>query len=370
MNVVLAIDSFKGCLSSAEAEAAAARAVRECFSDCNVVSLPVSDGGEGMMQALSSSLAGRFVNVAAHDPLMRPLDARYFLTDENMAVIEMAEASGLTLLKPEERNPLKTTSYGTGELIADALNRGCRRFIVGIGGSATNDAGLGMMQALGAKLLERVCKGENLCDIQGIDLSDLHPALNGAEFVVACDVNNPFCGEKGAAYVFAPQKGASPEQVEFLDSGMRHVASVIRATTGVDVTNIPGAGAAGGVGGAFIAFLNAKLRSGIDLILDAVNLETYLRSADLVITGEGKADRQTLMGKVPFGVLSRAKKYGVPTVLVAGRVEDYGLLRSACFAEILEVTPVSQPLHEAMRPETAKLNIMGALNKYFEDKLA
>ena len=366
MNIVLAIDSFKGSLSSVEAEDAARLAIKEIYPESDVVSLPVSDGGEGMMQALSSTLRGRFITVMVHDPLMRPVEARYFVSEEGTVVIEMAEASGLTLLQHDERNPLKTTTYGMGELIADALNKGCRKFIIGIGGSATNDAGLGMMEALGARpYTERqewlAACGENLEKIVAIDLTGLHSALKESSFEIACDVSNPFCGPEGAARVFGPQKGATAEQVERLESGMNHIAFIINLTTGVDVRNISGAGAAGGIGGAFIAFLKARLRSGIDLILDAVHLESYLKTADLVITGEGKADRQTLMGKVPSGVLKRAQKHDVPVFLIAGLVEDGRLLKEAGFSEVIQITPHSQSLSEAMQPEIARKNIKDAL---------
>ena len=425
MNVLVVMDSFKGSLTSRQAEEAVAEALGQRWPGCAVTCVPISDGGGGMLGALLEARGGQVVRVACHDPLMRSLEACYGIikpsghgredggddiedsteptgrgnprslgdvkgTNGNrtewagegsvdkdrysgaIAVVEMAEASGLSRLEVAERNPLLTNTYGTGELIRHALDCGLRRFIVGLGGSATCDAGLGMMQALGAKLLdaeeqELPACGGTLERVARIDLAGLHPALQGATpmgsatFTVACDVGNPFTGPRGAARVFGPQKGADSAGVEALERGMEHVRKLILAQTGVDLNHVAGAGAAGGLGGAFVAWLGAELRSGIDLLMDVLGLEAHIRRADLVITGEGKADRQTLMGKVPLGVLRRARRQGVPVVLMAGQVEDADMLCAAGFAQVIRVTPASQPLAEAMRPEVARRNIAQAL---------
>ena len=322
--VILAIDSFKGCLASEEVEAVVAETIRRKFPACEVRCLPVADGGEGMLSVLVRATGGRLIPVEAHDPLMRPIQARYgVLGDGETAVIEMAEASGLPLLTEQERNPMLTTSFGTGELIRHALRSGYRKLLVGIGGSATCDGGMGMLQALGLRFYDGSGKelrqgGAVMEQVVRVDSRQRERALEEAQITVACDVQNPFCGAEGAAFVFAPQKGATPEQVVRLDKGLRHWAEVVFQTTGKDIRLLPGAGAAGGMGGALHAFLHASLQPGIELLLDAVHFEEELANADLVITGEGRADRQTLMGKVPAGVLHRALSQGVKTVLLAG----------------------------------------------------
>ena len=252
--IILAIDSYKGCLTSKEVEECVAWALRERFPGCEVVSVPVADGGEGLLDALAGILDMQTIQVEVHDPLMRVHNARYGILDDGVtAVIEMAEASGLPLLDVEERNPMRTSTFGTGELIADALCRGCRKFLMGIGGSATNDAGVGLLQALGFRFINQSGQpigkgGGELVHIEQIDTSSVHPALEKAHFTIACDVQNPFCGPNGAAYVYAPQKGATPEMVQTLDKGMHTFAKVIHTTTGYDITNLPGAGAAEGRG--------------------------------------------------------------------------------------------------------------------------
>lgn len=365
--IILAIDSFKGCLASEEVEAAVAEIIRRNFPACEVSCLPVADGGEGMLSVLVRATGGRLIPVEVHDPLMRPIRARYgVLGDGETAVIEMAEASGLPLLAEQERNPMLTTSFGTGELIRHALRSGYRKLLVGIGGSATCDGGMGMLQALGLRFYD--CDGKELGQGGGVmeqvacvDSQQWERALEEAQVTVACDVQNPFCGTEGAAFVFAPQKGATPEQVVCLDKGLRHWAEVVFQTTGKDIRLLPGAGAAGGMGGALCAFLNASLQPGIELLLDAVHFDEELANADLVITGEGRADRQTLMGKVPAGVLHRALSQEVQTVLLAGQIEDTQLLLDAGFTRLLPVTPQNMPLGEALRPETARENIRRAV---------
>lgn len=367
--IVLAIDSFKGCLSSKEIEQCIAEEIHRILPSCQTVCIPIADGGEGMLDTLIEATQGTFVSTQAHDPLMRIRPARYgILGDQRTAIIEMAEINGLTTLSPIERNPMKTSTYGTGELIKDALEKGFCRFIIGIGGSATNDAGMGMMQALGAHLYDKQGNeleqgGKIMEQIAHIDLNHLHPALKKATFIVACDVQNPFCGPQGAAYVFARQKGASEEQIRQLDKGMRHLALLIERDFSYNINKVKGAGAAGGLGGAFATFLQAHLQSGIDLLLNAVDFDRKITNADWIITGEGKADRQTAEGKVPAGVLKRAKKANIPVMLIAGKVEDKACLKQMGFARIVQVSPDNLPLEEAMRPEVTRENTQRAIER-------
>lgn len=367
--IVLAIDSFKGCLSSKEIEQCIAEEIHRILPSCQTVCIPIADGGEGMLDTLIEATQGTFVSTQAHDPLMRIRPARYgILGDQRTAIIEMAEINGLTTLSPIERNPMETSTYGTGELIKDALEKGFCRFIIGIGGSATNDAGMGMMQALGAHLYDKQGNeleqgGKIMEQIARIDLKHQHPALKEATFIVACDVQNPFCGPQGAAYVFARQKGASEEQIRQLDKGMRHLALLIERDFSYNINKVKGAGAAGGLGGAFATFLQAHLQSGIDLLLDAVDFDRKITNADWIITGEGKADRQTAEGKVPAGVLKRAKKANIPVILIAGKVEDKACLKQMGFARIVQISPDTLPLEEAMRPEVTRENTQRAIGR-------
>lgn len=369
--IVLAIDSFKGCLSSKEIEQCIAEEIHRILPSCQTVCIPIADGGEGMLDTLIEATQGTFVSTQAHDPLMRIRPARYgILGDQRTAIIEMAEINGLTTLSPIKRNPMKTSTYGTGELIKDALEKGFRRFIIGIGGSATNDAGMGMIQALGAHLYDKQGNeleqgGKIMEQIAHIDLNHLHPALKEATFIVACDVQNPFCGPQGAAYVFARQKGASEEQIRQLDEGMRHLALLIERDFSYNINKVKGSGAAGGLGGAFATFLQAHLQSGIDLLLDAVDFDRKITNADWIITGEGKADRQTAEGKVPAGVLKRAKKANIPVMLIAGKVEDKACLKQMGFARIVQISPDTLPLEEAMRPEVTRENTQRAIGREF-----
>lgn len=333
MKVVIASDSFKGCLSSAEVASAAECAVLDRYPDCEVLKVSVADGGEGTVDAVVDSLGGKKVCAKVSDPLGRPIEAQYGISGD-LAIIESAAACGLTLLSKEERNPTVTTTRGLGELILDALKRGCRRFIIGLGGSATNDGGRGMAETPG--LLEAAC---------------------GAEFIIACDVDTPFVGPQGASRVFGPQKGASPSDVEILEQRLQDYAVQIQKCTGVDVRDMKGAGAAGGLGGAFSAFFGAKLCRGVDMVLDALDFDSLLPGTDLVITGEGRSDYQTAKGKTPEGVLRRASAMGIPVALVSGAVVPCPELRDMGFRSISAVTPDGMPLEEAMKPETARRNI-------------
>ena len=353
--VVVASDSFKGCLSSWQVADAVEKGIHDAMPGCDVVKLAVADGGEGSMDALMTTLGGKPVRLMVSGPLGRPVEAEYAWIDGSTAVIEMARASGLTLLASEERNPLLTSTYGTGQLIADALGKGCRRFLICIGGSATNDAGTGMLEALGYRFMDaegnvlKACGGI-LNHIASIDFSNVHPYLKDAEFIVACDVDSPFCGPEGAVHVYGPQKGASPEMVEHLDKGMRHFARIIFQVTGVDVTDMPGAGAAGGLGGALKAFLKAEISRGADMVLDAVHFDDAIKDADLVITGEGRIDSQTLAGKLPYVVAKRAAAQNIPVVALCGCAQVSEL---PCFERIIQITPPDMPLEKAMSPEVS-----------------
>lgn len=361
--VIVAIDSFKGCLTSKEAGDAVVEGIKNVLPECDVLCFPVADGGEGLVDALVEVTGGSYRELSVHDPLMRPVDASYGLSGDGHTVfIEMAAASGLPLLTDSERNPMLTTTYGTGELIRDALNRGGRNFIIGIGGSATNDAGLGMLHALGycfydeaGRLLEG--SGSSLGKVVTIDSSSAHPALKESRFTVACDVDNPFYGEEGAVRVFAGQKGADEKMKEELEAGMRTFSRLIQATTGKDIADVPGAGAAGGLGGTLLAFLNAVLKPGINLLLQTLDFATLIKGADLIITGEGKADRQSVMGKVPSGILEEARQQGIPVVLIAGCVEDADILNQAGFQGVFPIVPAPIPFEIAIQPHVAAQNI-------------
>lgn len=361
--IIIAADSFKGSLTSEEVALAVEEGIQSVCPDCEILHFPVADGGEGMLDAFMPALRGSYISVYAHDPLMKLINTRYGISgDKRTAFIEMAAISGLPLVPVEKRNPLFTTTFGTGELIKDALCRGCREFIIGIGGSATNDAGLGMLQALGFRFFDvneqELGKGGEIMEkVASIDYSSVLPELKESHFTIACDVDNPFYGPNGAAYVFAPQKGADDVMVEQLDRGMRSLAEVIHQTTGKDISDIPGAGAAGGLGGAFCAFFHAELVPGIYFLLKALGFEEKIKGTDLVITGEGKLDRQTLMGKVPYGVLKTAQKEQIPVIAIAGRVEDGDLLKESGFKEVYSIHSLQVSLEQAMQPDYSKHRI-------------
>lgn len=360
--IVVASDSFKGSLSSMEVAESVELGVREVYPDCEVVKVIVADGGEGTTDAVMKELGGDFVTMSVHDPLGRPIEARYGIADD-LAVIEMATASGLTLLSPEERNPLKTSTYGTGEMILDAINHGCTRLFVGIGGSATNDAGTGMLQALGFRFYNangeiiNTCCGAELENISYIDDNLVPNQLRSVQIEVACDVDTPFCGEDGAAYVFAPQKGATEQMVKLLDSGMASFAKVINTKYYKNVESVPGAGAAGGLGGAFYAFLNAELKKGVDMVLDIIAFDNLLKGVDMVITGEGKIDYQSPKGKTTVGILNRAKKQNIPVVAIGGRVEMCESVASMGFMGVYPISSDDIPLNIAMQQSVAKENV-------------
>ena len=337
MKTVIAIDSFKGCLNSVEANRAAAEGVRSACPDAEIVEVPVSDGGEGFLEAFHAAIGGRFVTVPVMDPLMRSISARYLLKGQT-AVLEVAEAIGLSLLSPEEWNPMSASSYGVGQLVTDAVKNGARHIIVGLGGSATIDAGRGMLQAL-----------------TGIE------SLRDIRFTIAADVDNPLCGEQGAARVFGPQKGATPQMVRLLDDEARQFAADSARRFGYDRSGMKGAGAAGGLGYAFLQYLDAEFVPGAELLLSSIGFDALVADAALVITGEGSADRQTLMGKLPMGILQHSGR--VPVCLIAGRVNDRPELLKAGFSHVERINPPGLALEEAMKKDVAQQHISSTVRQ-------
>ena len=330
MKIILAPDSFKGNLTSLQVASALEKGIKRALPKSNCIKVPMADGGEGTVQSLVDATGGKFIRKKVTGPAGQVVSARYgMLADGETAVIEMAEASGLPLAVGKDRNPLKTTSYGTGELLVDAAKRGAKKIIIGIGGSATNDGGVGMAQAIGVRFLDKNGKeikqygaGGMLNKIESIDISGLAPVMKKTKIVVASDVNNPLCGKKGASYVFGPQKGATPAMVKTLDANLRHLAKIIKKDLKKDVVNRRGAGAAGGLGAGLVAFARASMKSGIEIVLEATQIDKHLKGADLVITGEGRVDFQTAFGKTPSGVAKAARKHGVPTVAIGGGITD------------------------------------------------
>ncbi len=324
MRVVIAIDSFKGSLSSIEAGNAVKEAICRLDHTAEVVVKPLADGGEGTVEALSCGPDAELVEICVNGPLMTQVDAKYcILKDTNTAVIEMAAAAGITLIPAEQRNPLETTTYGVGELIKDAIQRGCRRFIVGIGGSATNDGGTGMLSALGVQFLDEAgwpipLEAKGLKELRKICMDSMLKELKECTFQIACDVVNPLCGAQGCSAIYGPQKGATPDMISQMDGWLCNYGELTKAVSAKADMEAPGAGAAGGLGFAFVAYTNATLRSGIQIVLDETNIEEEIKAADIVVTGEGRLDAQTVMGKAPIGVAKLAKKYGKKVIAFCG----------------------------------------------------
>lgn len=323
MKFLFASDSFKGTLSSEEIGNLLADSARKHFPGCQYTAIPIADGGEGTVDAVITVTRGSYKKVTVKGPLFEDAEASYGVIDENSAIIEMAAASGLPMVPADKRNPLHTTTYGTGQLIKDALDSGFRNISVAIGGSATNDGGMGAMAALGVKFLDKDGQilsgvGADLGKVCDIDVSGIHPAVKDTVFTVMCDVNNPLTGPKGATHTFGPQKGAVGEILTTLEEGMKNYAAVIKEKMGMDVDPMPGAGAAGGLGAALTVFLNATLKSGIETVLDLMKFDELLKGVDLVVTGEGRIDWQSAFGKVPSGIGHRCMKAGVPAVAVVG----------------------------------------------------
>lgn len=349
MKIVCAFDSFKGCMTAKEACRAAADGLRECKAhdvcESEIVCLPMSDGGEGMVECIAHAVGARIVRVAVHGPLMDLIETEYAVSpDGETAYMEMAAASGLTLVPKEKRNPMLTTTYGVGEMILDAVRKGCKRIVMGIGGSATCDGGKGMIECLAEHLPLHTNGTEN----------------EAVEIIIASDVSNPLYGENGAAYIFAPQKGATDEQVELLDRRLRDFAheTETRGIAQPDLANRPGAGAAGGLGYGLMAYLGAKLYSGIDIVLDTINFDELIKGADLILTGEGESDKQTLMGKVPIGILRRAKQQAIPVHLFSGSIADADNLLDAGFASLHSINENDErPLNILMQKDVALANM-------------
>ncbi len=328
--IVIAPDSFKGNLTSMEVAVCIEKGIRRVLPKVKCIKIPMADGGEGTVQSLVDAAGGKLIKKRVKGPVGKIVTARYgWLSGKQTAVIEMAEASGLPLVRGRDKNPLKTTTYGTGQLMLDAIAHGAKQIIIGIGGSATNDGGTGMAQALGVKFLnadgreiKELGSGGMLAKIRVIDVTGLDAGVLAADILVACDVDNPLYGKKGAAHVFGPQKGATPRMVEVLDRNLRHLGKLIKRDLKKDVVRMPGAGAAGGLGGGLVAFTGATLESGVDIVLKTTELGKYLKDADLVITGEGRIDFQTAFGKTPSGVARAAQKHKVPVVAIGGALAD------------------------------------------------
>lgn len=361
MKIVVAPQAFKGSLEAPQVAQAIVRGIRQVFTDADIFSLPVADGGEGTVRALVQASGGHTITTRVMGPLERPVNATWgILGGGDVAVIEMAAASGLPLIRREERNPLRTTSFGTGELIRHALDQGIGRLIIGIGGSATNDGGAGMARALGARFLdvdgnEIPLGGGRLHLLHSIDVAGLDPRLEHLAIEVACDVNNPLCGPTGASYIYGPQKGADAQMVERLDEALRHFARILHRDVGKDVVDVPGAGAAGGMGASLLAFTQAQLRSGVDIVFQAIRIEERIRDAQLVFTGEGRMDRQDLYGKAPMAVAHIAQRHGVPCIAVVGSTgRDYHVVFQHGLDAVIGTVNRPMPIERAVA-ESARL---------------
>lgn len=372
MKAVIAIDSLKGSLSSVEAGQAIAEGIKKADAKAELVIRPLADGGEGTVEALVCGMNGTLQHVKVTGPLGEPVVCEYGIIDETKtAVIEMSGAAGITLVPDTKKNPLYTTTYGVGEVIRDAIEKGCRRFIVGIGGSATNDGGIGMLQALGYGFLnkdgQQVPFGAiGLKELETITDTYVLPELAECEFKIACDVTNPLCGENGCSAVYGPQKGANPSMIMEMDKWLRYYAALAREKFPKADLNEPGTGAAGGLGFAFLTFTNAVLESGIKIVLEETKLESYVKGADVVVTGEGRLDFQTAMGKAPVGVAGLAKKFDIPVLAFAGSVtKDATECNKNGIDAFFPILRGISTLEEAMKPENAKQNLIDTAEQAF-----
>lgn len=372
MKIVISIDSLKGSLTSIEAGNAIKKGILNVDNNADITIMPLADGGEGTVEALVEGMNGEEQTITVTGPINEKVNAKYgILKDTNTAIIEMAQASGLPLVPTDLRNPLNTNTYGVGEIIKEAIQKGCRNFIVGIGGSATNDGGVGMLQALGYEFYDENNNlvglgGKVLNQIKSIKIDNRLKELDGCSFKIACDVNNPLCGKNGAAYIYGPQKGASKEIVKELDRGLINFSEVVKKELNKDIAHIEGVGAAGGLGFAFLGFLNSKLESGIKIILDEINLEEIIKDADFVITGEGRLDNQTAMGKAPIGVAKLAKKYKAKVIAIAGCTTDDAF---KCNEEGIDayfsIINSAMTIDEAMNKENAINNMVSTTTQIF-----
>lgn len=372
MRVVIAIDSFKGSLSSARSGEAVKEAVLKLDSNAEVFCYPLADGGEGTVDALASGFDGDVVELAVTGPLMTPVCTKYcILPNDRTAVIEIASAAGITLVSKEKRDPLVTTTYGVGEMIRDAIDRGCRNFIVGIGGSATNDGGAGMLSALGFEFLdengEKIPSGaRGLEYLSTISTEKVIPELKECTFNIACDVSNPLCGASGCSAIFAPQKGALPEEIEKMDKWLSNYAKISAGISPKADADHPGAGAAGGLGFAFLTFMNSTLKAGVDIILEAIGLEENIKNADIVVTGEGKLDSQTVMGKAPIGVARLAKKYGKKVIAFSGcAADDAEVCNEFGIDAFFPIARGAMTLEEALNEDNAYKNLVNTAYQVF-----
>ncbi len=374
MKAVVAIDSLKGSLSSPEAGAAIRDGIRRVYPEAEVIVRPLADGGEGTVQALTLGMGGTLTKVTVSDPLGRPVEAIYGMIDtenKKTAIIEMSAAAGITLVTDEERNPLHTTTYGVGEIIRDAIQKGCRHFIVGIGGSATNDGGIGMLQALGYGMLDEngnpVSFGaKGLSGLHSITTDNVIPELSDCTFRIACDVTNPLCGKTGCSAVYGPQKGADSSMIADMDQWLSAYAALSKKRFPESDKDFPGTGAAGGLGFAFLTYTHAVLESGINIVLEETDLEQYIKDADIVVTGEGRLDGQTAMGKAPIGVAKIAKKYALPVLAFSGSVaEDADVCNSHGIDAFFPILRGVVSLEEAMNPEHARENMTASVEQAF-----
>jgi glycerate kinase len=372
MKVTVAIDSLKGSLSSLEAGSAIAEGINKVYPDAQVCVRALADGGEGTVEALISGMGGEIQKIQVTGPAGRKIDCEYGIVEANMTgVIEMSAAAGITLVEGDERNPLYTTTYGVGEIIKDAIKKGCRRFVLGIGGSATNDCGIGMLQALGFGMLDKdgnqVAYGANgIKDIVKITTNQVIPELAECTFRIACDVTNPLCGPNGASAIYGPQKGATPEMVTLMDGWIEKYAALAKADFPKANKDYPGAGAAGGMGFAFLAFTNAELESGIKIVLEETKMEDYIKDADYVVTGEGRLDGQTVMGKAPIGVAHLAKKFDIPVLAFSGCVtKDAVACNEAGIDAFFPILRAAVSLEEAMATENARNNMVDTVEQAF-----
>ncbi len=372
MKVIVAVDSLKGSLSSMEAGNAVCEGILLAHPDAEVIVRPLADGGEGTTDALIEGMGGERICVTVTGPLGKPVKAYYgYMKNTNTAIIEMASASGIVLVSEEEKNPMTATTYGVGELIINAIEKGCRNFIIGIGGSATNDGGIGMLQALGYVFLDKYSQNvgqgaQALGKITSIHTDHVHALLKECTFQVACDVNNPLCGKNGATYIYGPQKGVTEQMKAILDKDMLHFSQITSSHLGNSFAQSDGAGAAGGLGFAFLSYLGAKLTPGIELILNAVNLESVIKDADYVVTGEGRLDHQTAMGKAPVGVAALAKKYNIKVLAFAGGVTKGAIAcNQAGIDAFFPIVRGVTTLEEAMKPENARANMIDTVEQVF-----
>ena len=371
MKVVIAIDSFKGSLSSLQAGSAAAEGIRRVYPDAQIDIFPIADGGEGTVDALVAGLQGTKQQVSALNPLGQEITCEYGILPGGTAVIEMSCAAGITLIPQEARNPLLTTTYGVGQVIRDAIAKGCRNFIIGIGGSATNDGGIGMLQALGFDILDNggapvALGGRGLADIATIATQNALPELQQCHFQIACDVTNPLCGKNGCSAIYGPQKGATPEMVAQMDGWLSRYAQIVKAVLPASDENLPGSGAAGGIGFAFASFLGGKRVSGISLILKEIRIEDRICAADIVITGEGRLDAQTVMGKAPIGIAGIAKKHHKPVIAFSGCVtKDATVCNQHGIDAFFPIVRGACTLEEAMNTENAYRNMADTAEQTF-----